>query len=220
MHTPNGQILTPFHQELLKRFAASAVGRHFFLTGGTALSAFYLHHRLSEDLDLFTEAPNTVPLVLPVLQQMAKDLKTPLRISREFPTFIEAFFGPHHGEMIKMDFAQDSPFRLKGLEETSVGIRIDNSTDIACNKLSALYGRAEAKDFIDVFFIAQKLFSFDELLAHAKHKHGGLENYWLAIAMQRVERVRLWPTMLLPCNFTEVSAFFLQKARELIDPKT
>ena len=26
----------------------------FFLTGGTALSAFYLQHRYSEDLDLFT----------------------------------------------------------------------------------------------------------------------------------------------------------------------
>src|SRR5579872_5517939 len=75
MQTPHDQILTPFHQKLLKRFAASSMGRHFFLTGGTALAAFYLHHRLSDDLDLFTEAPDTVPLVLPVIQDMARDLK-------------------------------------------------------------------------------------------------------------------------------------------------
>lgn len=29
--------------------------KHFYLTGGTALSEFYLHHRLSEDLDFFSE---------------------------------------------------------------------------------------------------------------------------------------------------------------------
>ena len=27
--------------------------KNFFLGGGTALSEFYLHHRLSEDLDFF-----------------------------------------------------------------------------------------------------------------------------------------------------------------------
>ena len=30
------------------------IGESFFLTGGTALSVFYLHHRRSEDIDLFT----------------------------------------------------------------------------------------------------------------------------------------------------------------------
>ena len=36
------------------------VAKDFFLTGGTCLSVFYLHHRVSEDLDLFTRNP--VPL--------------------------------------------------------------------------------------------------------------------------------------------------------------
>jgi len=30
------------------------IQNYFFLTGGTALSVFYLHHRKSDDLDLFT----------------------------------------------------------------------------------------------------------------------------------------------------------------------
>ena len=34
--------------------AEPTVAQHFFLTGGTALSVFYLHHRYSNDLDLFT----------------------------------------------------------------------------------------------------------------------------------------------------------------------
>jgi len=31
------------------------IEKNFFLTGGTALAVFYLHHRLSDDLDLFTK---------------------------------------------------------------------------------------------------------------------------------------------------------------------
>lgn len=46
--------LTPLQKPFLRRFFQLEVGRSFFLTGGTALAAFYLHHRLSEDLDLFT----------------------------------------------------------------------------------------------------------------------------------------------------------------------
>jgi len=50
----DSEWLTPLRAELLQRFFATDVGRHFFLTGGTALAAFHLHHRLSVDLDLFT----------------------------------------------------------------------------------------------------------------------------------------------------------------------
>lgn len=33
------------------------LGDNFFLTGGTALAVFYLHHRRSNDLDFFTLKP-------------------------------------------------------------------------------------------------------------------------------------------------------------------
>lgn len=46
-------ILSSLQNEFLKKFFASPVGPKFFLTGGTALSVFYLKHRVSYDLDLF-----------------------------------------------------------------------------------------------------------------------------------------------------------------------
>ena len=45
-------ILSPLQWEFLSCFFEDAAP--FFLTGGSALSAFYLQHRYSEDLDLFT----------------------------------------------------------------------------------------------------------------------------------------------------------------------
>ena len=47
-------ILTDNQKSLLARFGASQLCGSFYLTGGTALSAVYLQHRLSEDLDFFT----------------------------------------------------------------------------------------------------------------------------------------------------------------------
>jgi hypothetical protein len=46
---------SPRHREVLQALLAHPDIEHsFFLTGGTALSVFYLHHRISDDLDLFT----------------------------------------------------------------------------------------------------------------------------------------------------------------------
>jgi hypothetical protein len=39
---------------LAKISELAPVSETFFLTGGTALSVFYLHQRVSEDIDLFS----------------------------------------------------------------------------------------------------------------------------------------------------------------------
>ena len=49
-------VLTATQQKALTIIATDlVVKKHFYLTGGTALSEYYLHHRLSEDLDFFSE---------------------------------------------------------------------------------------------------------------------------------------------------------------------
>ncbi len=47
-------ILTEWQKVFLKAFASSDLKEHFNLSGGTALSGFYLEHRLSDDLDFFS----------------------------------------------------------------------------------------------------------------------------------------------------------------------
>ncbi len=39
---------------LFRLFKHETIAGNFFLTGGTALSVFYLHHRYSKDIDLFS----------------------------------------------------------------------------------------------------------------------------------------------------------------------
>ncbi|MEM3433083.1 MAG: nucleotidyl transferase AbiEii/AbiGii toxin family protein, partial [Candidatus Methanomethyliaceae archaeon] len=132
-------------------------------------------------------------------------------------TFLECFLTSPQGERLEMDFAQDSPYRLETVRyDAELGIQIDHPTDIACNKLSALFDRAEPKDFVDVYFVVKEMLPFDQLVALARQKHLGLDDYWLAVALFRVEQVEILPRMIKPLSLAELKAFFLERAREIM----
>lgn len=48
-------ILNPFQKIFLSEIVKTSLADDYYLSGGTALAEFYLHHRLSEDLDFFTQ---------------------------------------------------------------------------------------------------------------------------------------------------------------------
>ncbi len=211
------EILTAFQRQLLKHIGQSAIANNFYLTGGTALAAFFLHHRLSEDLDFFTADPNAVQLVRGPLEQVTVQLGATLEFSRTFNTVIECFITSPHGERVKLDFAQDTPFRLSPTTlDPEYDLQIDSATDIASNKLSALFGRAAAKDFVDVFFIHHEMMPFSDLLFQARRKHVGLDDYWLAISLRRVKAVEFLPRMIKPLQIATLQTFFLSLADDLM----
>lgn len=61
MESPS--LLTPSQKAFLTEFFKQPVGQEFFLTGGTALAEYYLHHRYSEDIDLFTMDHGALQLI-------------------------------------------------------------------------------------------------------------------------------------------------------------
>lgn len=97
-----------------------------------------------------------------------------------------------------------------------MGLQVENLVDIACNKLSALFDRAEPKDFVDVYFICQDIMPFDELVDKTKQKHLGLDDYWLAVALQRVKQVEILPRMIKPLSLDDLKNFFLEQTRKLM----
>lgn len=211
-------LLTPLQRRLLDEIGASPLRDEFFLTGGTALAAFYLHHRYSIDLDLFTENPAAVPQVAPAMREIAGRLNLEIAFTRTLGTFLEAFITSPDGERVEFDFALDSPYRHQPTRlHPELKLPVDNPVDIACNKLSALFDRAEPKDFVDVYFVARGLLPFDQLVALARQKHVGMDDYWLAVALGQVERVQLLPRMIKPLSLEDLRSFFLARARELID---
>ena len=49
------EVLKNWQKRVIALVASTPELGHFYLTGGTALSGYYLQHRISDDLDFFTE---------------------------------------------------------------------------------------------------------------------------------------------------------------------
>ena len=66
--------LTPFQHQIIRAISKSPLQNQFYLTGGTALSVFYLHHRYSLDLEFFTADPTSVSRVPAIIKKIAKEI--------------------------------------------------------------------------------------------------------------------------------------------------
>lgn len=211
------EILTDLQKEILRELSRTDLKYALYLTGGTALSAFYLRHRLSEDLYFFTSAPGVIPNALPTMEQIASSAGFRLTVRRQFLTFLELHL-EGKGEHLRIDFAQDSPFRLEPVREIPPwDIPIDNPTDIACNKLSALFDRTDPKDFVDVFFIHREIMPLPRLIENAKRKHIGMDDYWLAVAFSKADSLAVLPRMLRPVTLEELRVFYSEAARNILE---
>lgn len=124
-------------------------------------------------------------------------------------------------ESIKIQLAYDSPFLLSQLDEKD-GLNIHSLEAIAVGKLLALYGRAEERDFIDVYCLVKDgRISLDKLIDLAKKKDPGLDEYYLAIAFEQSEAMpdepaRLKVDLLTPIDPKEVKEFFAAQAVQLL----
>ena len=70
---------------------------------------------------------------------------------------------------------------------------------------------------MDVYFVVREFLPFDQLVRLARQKHVGMDDYWLAVALAQVERVSILPHMVKPLSLDELRAFFLARAKELMD---
>ena len=207
------QVLTKFQEKLLRQISQiSAIKDNFYLTGGTALSAFYLKHRYSEDLDFFTTVPLAVKRVIPLFIQLVGKLQAKIEIHRRFNTFIESTITSPENELTRVHFAEDTPFRLEQIiYNQDYGIYVDSLIDISCNKFLALFERHEMKDFVDIYFLDKEVIKFEELYQKAKKKHLGLDDYWLAQALRYINEISILPKMIKPVTIDEMRSFFNQK---------
>ena len=69
---PKGGILTAFQKKVLEFFSSVKDSKYFFFTGGMALSEFYLGHRKSFDLDMFTSEKE---LIIPFSRVLEEEMK-------------------------------------------------------------------------------------------------------------------------------------------------
>jgi hypothetical protein len=204
-------LLTPIQKSFLALFANLPDQDQFYLTGGTALSEYYLGHRLSFDLDFFTGIDG---LVLPVSYQVEKvgrEHNLNIKVVRRFASYVE-FLVKSQNESLKVDLALDSPFRFETPVNSSEGVFVNDYKDLQVDKLLAYFGRAEPRDAVDLFYIL-KYETIEDLIGLATQKDPGFDVYWFTIALNKSanfpDQLDRWPVkVLLPLDPVELKNTF------------
>jgi|GEM_PF-6045335 len=142
--------------QIVARADAAYGAPNLRLDGGTALAAYYLHHRESEDLDFFSDPGLNAPAFGETVREAAAAEGVSLEAfggqSLGMTTYTARGEGePENG--VKLQFAVQSPFRLEPLESVAEGIRISSFRDICAGKLHAVCDRLAHRDFYDLYVI-------------------------------------------------------------------
>jgi predicted nucleotidyltransferase component of viral defense system len=159
------KILTKAQILFLENFIKSDLCNIFKLSGGTALSAFYLEHRYSYDLDFFSKEKISSYVIIEFLRN--SDI---FKIKEEKKFFDRNIFVLKfkNGTLLNVEFVY---YPLKNLKEPNIidGLMVESFLDIIVNKLCAIADRCEIKDYVDFYFAfkksklpLKKLFEFAE----------------------------------------------------------
>ncbi|MCS6902954.1 MAG: nucleotidyl transferase AbiEii/AbiGii toxin family protein [Candidatus Bipolaricaulota bacterium] len=210
-------LLTPAQREILQAFQLLPDAQRFYLTGGTALSEFYLGHRRSFDLDLFTTEQRLVlPFSRIVEQRFAQGFA--VRVIRRLESFVEFELG-WQGETVRVQLAYDSPYRFAPPHQTPLGW-VNDFQDLIVDKVLAFFGRAEPRDAVDLFVILETE-DLEELTRLALQKDPGFDLYWFAQALQKTQEfpdeVGRWPVELVrPLDPKQLKKRFQEIALEIM----
>ena len=126
--------------------------RGFFLSGGGALAGFYLGHRETHDLDLFT-----VEAILDrgaiALREVADELGATLERLQTSPDF-QRWLVRRGEEGIVVDLVHERVPQLHGAKRNAGAVLVDPPEEILANKLCALLSRAEIRDLVDLMALS------------------------------------------------------------------
>lgn len=166
-------------------------GTDFYLSGGTALSRGWLHHRFSDDLDLFTNnCPDFRTQVNRCLSQLERNFVNGVEVTVSSESYLRAFVRAD-GTELKIEFVNDVPFRVGDIVRTPLFHRTDTVRNILSNKLSALQ-RNEPKDVADLLVIARTTdFNWQDVVSEAKQKDMWVDEAELVVILSAFDLNRL-----------------------------
>lgn len=209
-------ILTAIQKKALSCIASDTVVKNnFYLSGGTALAEYYLHHRLSEDLDFFSE--NEVDI--PWLNTLSRKIQSTIGASKK--DIQQSFnrnlvFFTIGKTILKTEFTY---FPFTQIEKPTVvdNLHIDSLLDIAVNKFFTIYQQPASRHFIDLFCILQSSgIAWVSLSKLARIKFDTvIDPLQLGSQLISAKHIGQLPHMIIPVKETAWRSFFLQKAKDL-----
>lgn len=155
-------------KECLEFLMQSDQFKKFRLVGGTALS-LHLGHRISVDIDLFSEEPYgslNFDAIDDFLRSNYNNVSDPVSIDIGFGR--SYLIGKDSKNLIKLDLYYTDPF----LEEFEIhdNVRMASISEIAAMKIDVIQRVGRKKDFWDIHELLER-YSFEELLRFHAQKY-------------------------------------------------
>jgi predicted nucleotidyltransferase component of viral defense system len=204
MSWENSSASTPLKRDFLKSFFVHE--KRFFLTGGSALGLFYLQHRFSYDLDLFSKENVEWLEVDGVIHLCAKEIGADLDLLRDTPTF-RRYRVCRDGLTEIIDIVFDLSPQVDTEKAWIEDIQVDTLHEIMLNKIATLISRCELKDVVDLYFMEQEGLRVETYFEEAQQKDGGLDPSMISLLLNSLAVPELPSYMIKPLTLEALRAF-------------
>ncbi len=177
-----------FHERLARVALDVAASYGFALAGGYAVQAHGFLNRPSADVDLFAEASAQFDFSEAVDAVIAAYRRDGLEADAEVRSSTFARLSVSGGEErakveLGVDWRKNKPVLV------AVG-PVLHADDAVANKVCALFGRAEVRDYVDVAAIlASGRYSEQDLIRLAEEHDPGFDPSWFTEALNAVDRL-------------------------------
>jgi predicted nucleotidyltransferase component of viral defense system len=220
MSWENSSAITPIKRDFLKSFFSRE--KRFFLTGGSALGLFYLQHRFSYDLDLFSSEHVDWIEFDGVMRLCAGEIDASLELLRDAPTFRRyRLLRADQTEII--DIVMDISPQIDPEKPWIEGVQVDSLHEIMLNKITTLISRCEIKDIVDLYFLEKEGLQVETYFEEAQLKDGGLDPAMISLLLDSVTISERPEYMIKPLSIDDLQAFIdsLKRKMALLSyPKT
>ncbi len=149
--------LTQFQRDLCRLLAQNRLeSGESYVAGGAALNETLAAPRLSRDVDVFHDTLEALDATWSADRALLESSGYLVQVARDRPGFVEAEVS-RDGQRVLVQWLRDSAFRFFPLvAHPDLGLTL-HPFDLATNKVLALVGRVEPRDWIDALTCHDKV---------------------------------------------------------------
>jgi predicted nucleotidyltransferase component of viral defense system len=202
------QVLPGNTKAILALLEKSEIIQKAYLAGGTAL-ALQLGHRISYDLDFFTQEEFDEEMLLPEIKKISGFQLEKIA----WRTILGKFKGVKFS-IFFYKYPLLYPAKKFGM------IRVTDIRDIAAMKIGAIASRGTKRDFVDLYFICKNTVSLPDIIQLYDKKYENLATTEIHIMKSLVyfndAEPDEMPKMLKKIDWEDVKKYFEDEVRRLV----
>lgn len=200
-------ILPQQTQKTVELLGSSNVLAHFYLSGGTAC-ALHVGHRLSEDLDFFTQNTFNAQKLRNELLEFGK-----VELLAEDKNTLHCVFNKTRLSFLRYAYPLLEPNALYK------SVNISSLIDVLCTKLDTISARGSKKDFIDVYCaVSQGYYALSDIISAFQKKYKDIDYSLLHLMKGLVyfedADAEHMPVMKIALDWEKVKSFFKDEVKK------